>query len=121
MTYRLWRFRIAAKGQFGYHPQVWRVWDAWQRAEGGSARFNAWNTTEPWPGATDYNPAHVKNYPSSSAGTAATVATLYNGHYHRMVYIFAHPGKLTAKQIVEYAREDFQTWGTGADHVLALL
>lgn len=126
MIYRLWRFRIAARGRFGYHPQVWKVWDAWQRAEGGSARFNAWNTTEPWPGATPYNydDHHnplVLNYPSATAGTAATVATLRNGLYPRMVWIFAHPGGLDARQIVEYARADFDRWGTKADRVLALL
>lgn len=121
MTYRLWRFRIAVRGRFGYHPHVWTVWEAWQRAEGGEARFNAWNTTEPWPGSTDYNAAGVKNYPTATTGTAATVATLKNGLYPRMVHIFHYPGSLTPREIVEYARLDFDKWGTGADNVLRLL
>ena len=121
VVYPLWRFRIAAKGRFGYHRQVWKVWAAWQRAEGGSARFNAWNTTEPWPGATDYNSAHVKNYPNAYAGTAATVATLYNGNYPRMVHCFRYPGRLSAQAIVGQCAVEFDRWGTGAQRILALL
>lgn len=121
MVYPLWRFRIAVRGRFGYHPQVWKVWDAWQRAEGGDARFNAWNTTEPWPGSTDYNNAHVKNYPSASAGTSATVATLRNGLYRRMEYYFAHPSGLTAREIVVQCAAEFDKWGTGHENVLRLL
>ena len=118
MTYPLWRFRIAVRGHFGYHREVWKVWAAWQRAEGGTAKYNAWNTTEPWPGATDYNSAGVKNYPSAYAGTAATVATLRNGLYPRMCHYFANPSKLTARQIVEQAAADFDKWGTGHANVL---
>lgn len=121
MTYRLWRFRIAVAGHFGYHRAVWQVWDAWQRAEGGTAAFNAWNTTEPWPGATDYNAQGVKNYATASAGTAATVATLRNGYYPRMCHLYRYPGNLTARQIVEQCAAEFDKWGTGHERVLALL
>lgn len=121
MTFRLWRFRIAHAGRFGYHRAVWVVWDAWARAEGGEARFNPWNTEWAWPGSTNYNPQGVRNYPSAKAGIAATIATLHDGHYPRMLHFFAHPSKLTPRQIVEACRADFDTWGTGADRVIACL
>ena len=55
--------------------------NAWQACEGATAAYNPFNTTEPWPGATDYNSVGVKNYPSFLAGVSATIATLENGNY----------------------------------------
>lgn len=54
---------------------------AWQRAEGGTARFNPFNTTEPGPGTTNYNSVGVKNYANEPDGVDATVKTLLNGYY----------------------------------------
>jgi hypothetical protein len=54
---------------------------AWQAAEGGSARFNPFDTTEPYPGATNYNGVGVKNYPARDAGILATVKTLQLSAY----------------------------------------
>lgn len=51
------------------------VFMAWAQSEGGTARNNMLNTTLPKPGATDYNWAHVKNYPSEETGIDATVET----------------------------------------------
>jgi hypothetical protein len=53
---------------------------AWHRAEGGTAAFNWLNTTQPAPGATDYNAVGVKNYPDYETGIAATVETLISDH-----------------------------------------
>lgn len=121
MIFPLWRFRLAAAGRFGYHPEVWKVWEAWARAEGGTARFNPFNTTEPWPGASEYNTAGVKNYPSAQAGIAATVATLRNGFYPGLVRDFTSPRGLTARQIVARNAGELNTWGTGYTRILALL
>lgn len=120
---RLWRFRIAVAGRFGYHREVFKVWEAQARAEGGSASFNPWNTTEPWPGSTPYNDnvPPVRNYPSARAGIAATVATLRNGHYPDMMRLYRKPGRLTAREIVNACARDFDTWGTGAGNVLRCL
>jgi hypothetical protein len=68
--------------------------NAWEVAEGGSAAHNPWNTTQWEPGATSYNtfgnpPMHVWNYPSESVGVQATVRTLLNGHYPRIVREFS--------------------------------
>jgi hypothetical protein len=61
---------------------------AWQAAEGGSATWNPWNTTQPAKGASDYNSAHVKNYPDRETGLSATVRTLKNGRYGGILLAF---------------------------------
>lgn len=116
----LWRFRllhaIHAKGRW----QNRRLLDAWARAEGGTARWNPLNSTQPWPGATDYNSVHVRNYPSGAAGVAATAATLVNGRYDGIVADL-RVGKNTAQEIVRRNAAEFGTWGTGAENVLRCL
>lgn len=54
---------------------------AWQRAEGGSARYNPFNTTQGASGASAYNSVGVRNYTSYQQGLQATIQTLKNGHY----------------------------------------
>ncbi len=53
-----------------------RALKAWAQAEGGEAKNNPFNTTQAWPGATDYNSVHVRNYADYSDGLAATLKTL---------------------------------------------
>jgi hypothetical protein len=55
---------------------------AWMQAEGDAGRFNPLNTTQEWPGATDFNWVHVKNYASFMDGVNATVRTLNYGADH---------------------------------------
>lgn len=116
----LWRFRllraIHAKGSW----QNRKLLGAWARAEGGTARYNPLNTTEPWPGATDYNSVHVRNYPTGAAGIAATAATLVNGHYNGIVRDLRE-GRALARVIVIDNAAEFDTWGTGSKNVLRLL
>ena len=84
---------------------------AWADAEGGDARWNPFNTKQPWPGATLYNHEGigVKNYPSMMAGVGATVATLRNGLYPNVLAALA---KGTNAYDVAYAIRD-SPWGTG--------
>lgn len=83
----------------------------WQRAEGGNANFNPFNTTEPAPGATNYNGVGVKNFTNPSEGVKATVDTLLNGHYGNIVGDLKG-GKATAAQLAtDVARSP---WGTGS-------
>lgn len=49
--------------------------------ENTGAQCNPLADTEDWPGATPFNAAGVKNYPSADAGLAATCHTLSNGLY----------------------------------------
>ncbi len=116
----LWKFRllraIHAKGV----RENRRLLAAWARAEGGTASYNPLNTTEPWPGATDYNSVHVKNYASGPSGIAATAATLVNGHYDGIVADL-RAGTFTAEQIATRNSSEFDVWGTGAANILRVL
>lgn len=116
----LWRFRllraIHAKGNWSNR----KLLGAWARAEGGTAKYNPLNTTEPWPGATDYNTVHVRNYPTGAAGIAATAATMVNGHYDGIVKDL-RAGKKSARQMVTDNAAEYDVWGTGSAHILALL
>jgi len=53
--------------------------------EDSKATYNPEDTEEPEPGATDYNPEGVKNYPTLEAGLAAFRSTLENGDYPEIV------------------------------------
>jgi hypothetical protein len=116
----MWRYRLErslhAKGGGSNHELL----HAWQRAEGGTARNNPLNTTEPWHGASDYNSVGVKNYRTGPDGIAATCATLLNGHYPGIVRDM-RDGRKTARELVESNAAEFDVWGTGAQHILALL
>lgn len=52
---------------------------AWIQAEGGGAKCNPLNSTHDAPGATTYNYAGVKNYPTVEVGIRATAETLEYG------------------------------------------
>lgn len=80
-------------------------------AENGRALSNPLDTTEPAPGATDYNSAGVKNYPTLEAGYAATLATFRNGRYPVLLSILADPAGGSA---MTYASSsELSIWGTG--------
>lgn len=58
-----------------------RLFQAWAGAEGGGGAYNPLNSTEPAPGATNFNSVGVKNYPDFKSGVAATIRTIKNGRY----------------------------------------
>jgi len=116
----LWRFRLLAAIHAKGNLENRRLLAAWARAEGGDAAYNPLNTTWPWPAATDYNRAGVKNYPSAAAGITATADTLLV-RYYKGIVTDLRAGGLTASEIVERNAADFDTWGTGAAHILELL
>jgi hypothetical protein len=53
--------------------------------EDSKATYNPEDTEEPEPGATDYNPQGVKDYPSLGVGLEAFKATILNGAYPGIV------------------------------------
>ena len=63
----------------------WEIQESGDPANAGEN--NPLNTTQSWPGATDFNSFgpngeyHVKNYPTLEAGIQATAAALHNGDY----------------------------------------
>lgn len=80
-----WYVDLAELGHFAQTPAFFDVMHAWQRAEGGDARHNAFNTTQTWPGSTRYNSAGVQNYKSREDGVKATWHTLNNGYYPELL------------------------------------
>ena len=81
---------------------------AWQAAEGGDAKWNPWNTTQGAPGATNYNSAGVKSYPTAEVGYTATAQTLENGLYGSILAAFrAGSNGLRVCEAVDASR-----WGT---------
>lgn len=104
-----------------------RLLAAWQRAEGGAAKWNPLNCTLELPGSTAYNSFtvggvtyHVQNYPRPVWGVCATALTITNGNYGGIVGDL-QAGTKTAEQIVNDRRAQFATWGTSADVILQLL
>jgi hypothetical protein len=81
---------------------------AWQAAEGGSASWNPWNTTQPAAGATNYNSVGVKNYPNAQVGISATVKTLTNGRYGAILKAFGSGSH--GQHVCECV--DASVWGT---------
>lgn len=49
---------------------------AWTNCEGGTARYNPFNTTLSWPGSTCYNSVCVRNYKDYQTGLLATLSTI---------------------------------------------
>lgn len=49
---------------------------AWANCEGGTATFNPFNTTLPWPRSTCYNSVCVRNYANFQDGLSATISTI---------------------------------------------
>jgi len=83
---------------------------AWAQAEGGSAGFNPFNTTQP--GGTDYNDNNghpVQSYGSYQQGLQATLTTLKNGNYPNILKALRSG---VNSQAVASAIEA-SPWGTG--------
>jgi hypothetical protein len=102
-------------------PVTWRnrvTLVCWTSAEGTDARFNPLATTKPWPGATDFNSVHVKNYASLADGLHATLDTLDDtGHGYGSIRRGLRINRLPEKTLLAVKESD---WGTG-DLALAIL
>jgi hypothetical protein len=82
---------------------------AWMAGEGTQARWNPLATTEPWPGATLFNSAGVKNYPTRADGIEATLQTLRNGDYPHLLAAL-HFGASAPATVVSVAVSPWGTW-----------
>lgn len=89
---------------------------AWHQAEGGSASFNIFNTTQPAAGASNYNSVGVKNYVSYQQGLSATVATLRNGYYPEILAALKANNPYGVAQGLEN-----EPWGTSGSLVASIL
>ena len=116
----MWRFRLLRALRAKGNSENRRLLGAWQRAEGGTARWNPLNTTEHWTGSWPYNSAGVQNYRTGTDGLRATAATLVNGRYDGIVSDL-RTGTKSARQIVLDRRAEISTWGTNPDTIISLL
>lgn len=83
---------------------------AWQACEGMPlATNNPMATTQPAPGAGTWNSEGVKTYPTTAVGIQATVHTLLNGRYPKIVAALRE-GSVPAFLA---APGEIGTWGTG--------
>lgn len=85
--------------------------DAWRLAENTKAQHNWLANTRPMPGATLYNSARVRNYPSHEIGVEATVLTLLlpRHGYPKIVDALRRDARpeVVARAVAE------SSWGTG--------
>src|SRR5512146_302856 len=105
-----WRVALLKALRAPVTAQNLRALDAWQRAEGGGARFNPLNTTQMARGASSYNSVGVRNYGNPNIGVQATAQTLLNGRYAPIVGLL-RSGRATAQQIGTAVERS--PWGTG--------
>lgn len=89
-----------------------RFLDQWQSFEGGTATNNPLNTTQAWPGATNYNSVGVKNYRTRADGIQATMTTLENGRYDAILGALRSGDPYTFSEPLAVAQA-LRTWGTG--------
>lgn len=115
-----WRQHLLALVGAKQRAENLRLLDAWQRAEGGAAKWNPLNTTFSLPGASDYNSAGVKNYPRPVWGVCAIALTLSNGNYGGILADL-QAGTKTAEQIVRDRDAQFRTWGTDPATITSIL
>jgi hypothetical protein len=114
-----WIRRLCSLISVPASPENISLFWAWQKAEGGSAKYNPLNTTFSLPGSTNYNSSGVKNYPNGCYGVAATGITLRNGYYDGIIHSMR--SHKPAKQIVLENMKEFSTWGTGGWLILKVL
>ena len=97
------------------------LFTCWGFAEGTiGASYNPINTTLPLMGSSAWNTAGVQNYSSSIIGMCATAITLQNGYYNGILGAI-QGGKLTPIQVVEKYSNEFSTWGTNPQDIIAEL
>lgn len=93
----------------------------WQTYEGGNADWNPLNSTESWPGSSEYNSAGVKNYNTEVDGINATVATLKNGYYPAILANLVSDAP-TSAWAADTVIAEVRKWGTTgfADYLQSL-
>ena len=120
MTWNGWEHELL--GAMGIKPSAARLsfLRAWAACEGGTARFNPFNTTLELAGATRYNRAGVRSYSDRYQGLAATLLTLRLPYYDALRKALAAPN-LSAVAIARRSTVALDTWGTGTACILGRL
>lgn len=111
--------------------QIMRYFEAQQRAEGGTAKWNPLNSTQAvhsddfgnWYELPNYNSIPVRNYKTPALGIMATTVTYLAPKYANLLNALrsAESTGATAEQIVATNRSEIELWGTSPDLMLELL
>jgi hypothetical protein len=115
-------YRLAICGALDVKPSAERLdfLGAWADCEGGTARFNAFNTTYRLIGSRNYNSAGVQHYQDALQGTAATLLTLRLPVYADLRAALTAEG-LSATEIARRSSRGLAIWGTGNACILRRL
>ena len=116
----MWKFRLLRALRAKGNAANRQVLAAQAKVEGGNARYNPCNTEWKLPRSWNYNKAGVQNYASGADGIHATALTFTDGHYWGIVEDFRQ-GTKSARQIITDNAAEWDTWGTGAAKMLAVL
>jgi hypothetical protein len=106
-----------------------KLFQAWRRVEGGTAKWNPLNSTlwvQNFTDLPDYNDIKVRNYTYESAGVAATILTFASrnsdgAQRYGGIKADLQAGTKTARQIVLDRAGQFRTWGTDVDLLLQVI
>lgn len=104
-------------------PNCKLIFDAWATQESGSDQMrwnNPLNTTQWEPGAVDMNSVGVKSYPDEQTGITATVNTLLNGYYNKIVGAFVADAPASVWRADSLINHELNTWGTGPGFLSAV-
>jgi hypothetical protein len=124
-----WIERTRANIEAVNNHQTYRFFEAWQKSEGGTAKWNPLNTTldlgTQWTEG-NYNSIGVKNYKYAIVGIVAIALTLNQRKadgslMYATLLSNLRNSSLTAEQIVNASRADIQLWGTNPDTMLNVL
>jgi hypothetical protein len=122
-----WRERLLDVVNAPIVPENLRLLLAWQRAEGGDAKWNPLNSTlwvQNYTLLPNYNDVPVRNYSKATAGVCATALTLIDsvtpGRYNGILGDL-QGGTKKAEQIVHDRASEFHIWGTDTTVMLDVL
>lgn len=125
-----WIERTRAMLEIPNNHETYRFFQAWQKSEGGTAKWNPLNTTldlgSQWTESQNYNSTGVRNYRYAIVGIVAIVLTLNQRKvdgslmYDTLLKNLRN-GTLTAEQVVQNSQADIKLWGTSPTTMLSVL
>lgn len=127
-----WIERLCSMLEIPLDHEITRLFTAWARAEGGTARWNPLNTVNhlhsgahgDWQSSPDYNSTGVANYNHPWQGILATVDIFEQDSWHDFIVALRH-AKIegtTAEEIVnQWGSLIKSEWGTSPQTLLDVL
>lgn len=127
-----WQIRVIYGLNAVPNDETVRFLNAWQRAEGGRAKWNPLNSTlwvQSFTELPNYNDIPVRNYTYPNVGVAATVLTLSQHEkdgtlrFGKIVNEIQQAAQLgrSAEDMLERCKADIVKWGTDAELMARVL